>query len=134
MDQIDISILPESRGSIPMKRIISIYRDLWKHERGFDYKITSWGMLGKMIKTLLEHYTEVQIAALLIVFFNWNGITGKDSREHEAVAKASFAFGWFFKGINQYETYIRNTYGLNFDDPIAVREFVAEHMLELSTH
>ena len=130
----DITKLPESRGRDTIKRVLSIYRDLWRHERGFEFKILNWGMLGSLVKKLSGVYTEVQIAALLIVFFNWHGLTGNDKYEHEAVAKASYAFGWFFKCCNQYETYLRNTYGLEFDDPVAVRKFVAEHMTKLSTH
>ncbi|MFK5173531.1 hypothetical protein ACI3QN_13540, partial [Propionibacterium freudenreichii] len=68
-------------------------------------------MFGKMLKPLMENYTELQIASMLLVFFNWHGMTGSDDFEYQKVLRATFNFGWFVKSTNNYEVYLRNVVG-----------------------
>lgn len=123
-------MLPESRGSNYILRVISVYKDLFKDKYGFAPTI-SFGKFGKMTKTLVESHTELQIAAMLIIFFNWAGMDGNDVFQQERMVNSAHSFGWFFSTTNQYEIYLRNIQGLNLDNEDETRAFVASTLLAL---
>lgn len=125
-------MLPESRGKTYIIRILSVYRDLFKDKYGFHPSV-SMGKFGKLCKTLIETHTELQIAAMLIVFFDWAGMDGSDDFTREKLTNATHSFGWFFSTTNQYEAFLRNVQHLNMDVQEDVREFVAKNLLQLST-
>lgn len=123
-------MLPISRGKTNILRILSVYRDLFKNKYGF-YPMISFGKFGKLVKILLQNYTELQISAMLIIFFDWAGMDGGDDFTREKLINATHSFGWFFSTTNQYQAYLRNVHGLDFDNEDIVREFVANSLLEL---
>lgn len=120
-------MLPESRGKTYIIRIISIYTDLFRHKYGFHPQLPI-ARFGKAIKVLHSTHTELQIAALLIIFFEWAGMDGRDDWEKESLIKVTHNMGWFFNSVNKYEAYLRNVFGLNLDNEEGVREFVANGM------
>jgi len=122
--------LPIQRGNSYIKRILSIYSDLFRNKYGFHPKVTM-GKFGSLMKALHENLSEVQIAALLIVFFNWKGMTNSDAFEEKKLLGATHNPGWFSSSINQYEAYIRNVWGLNFDDENEVVKFVSKAMTNI---
>ena len=122
--------LPISRGNTYIKRVLSIYTSLFRHKYGF-YPQLPIGRFGKALKGLIRTHTELQIAALLIVFFEWQGMDGANSFERDKLLKVTHNFGWFFGGINTYQAYLVNVFGLKLDDEEAVREFVAKNMLAI---
>ncbi len=122
--------LPDNRGKTYILRVLSIYKDLFRNKYGFDPQIAI-PRVSKLIKDLAGRYTEFQIAALLIVFFNWAGMTGGDQFEADKLTKAANPFGWFYSSITQYEVYLRNIHHLEFDNPDAVRKFVIDYFLSL---
>ena len=119
--------LPSSRGKTYILRLLSVYADLFKYTYGFMPAIP-FSRFGRGVKTLMETKTEMQIAALLIIFFDWQGMNGMDQWEHQKLLDATHTPWWFFSCINQYEAYLRNVHKLQFDDPLQVREFVALSM------
>jgi hypothetical protein len=123
--------LPDNRGKTYILRVISIYRDLFKDKYGFDPKINI-GLFGKKVKELSSQYSELQIAAMLIVFFNWGGMDGSDSRTRQRLLDSSHSPNWFFSTTNSYEVYLRNVCLIKFDDEDEVRSFVGRTMLELN--
>lgn len=124
--------LPVQRGKTYILRILSIYGDLFRAKYGFQPTIT-FAKYGRLLKTLMEHHTEMQIAALLCVFFNWRGMTDDNDFEEQKLQGAGHSLGWFFNSVNQYEAYTRNVLGVDFEDEKAVREFVVEQIRSLST-
>ncbi len=122
--------LPESRGKTYFGRIFTVYKDLFKEKYNIIPTINT-SRLIRSLDPLLDKYTELQIAALLIVFFNWHGVSGDDDKEYEKLLKATFNINWFFSLITTYEVFIRNIQGLEFDDENKVREFVALSMNNL---
>ena len=122
--------LPSTRGDTYIKRVLSIYTDLFRHTYGF-YPQLPIGRFGKSLKTIIDSFTEFQIAALLIVFFNWNGMNGNDSFEKDRLLSVTHNFGWFFASINKYQAYIQNVFGLDFNDEDKVKEFVIKNMLAI---
>lgn len=124
--------LPTSRGKTYIIRVLSVYRDLFFDKYRF-YPTVSVPRFGKSLKQLIETKTELQIAAMLITFFNWHGMTGQEQFEHEKLLKAAFNVNWFFSTVTQYEAYLRNVMRIDFDSNEDVLRFVSSHMKSLST-
>jgi hypothetical protein len=119
--------LPINRGKNYIQRVLSIYTSLFRDKYGFHPQLPI-GRFGKALKTLIKTHTELQIAALLIVFFEWQGMDGSDSFERDKLLKVTHNHGWFFSSVNKYEAYLRNVFGLKFDDEEEVRNFVSTNM------
>ena len=122
--------LPESRGNTYIKRVLSVYSDLFKNTYNCA-PVVDFGRFGKSLKSLMLTHTELQVSALMIVFFNWHGVTGSDDLAHKKLLEATFNPQWFFSSIQTYEVYIRNIQCLEFDNEVAVRGFVARELIAL---
>lgn len=123
-------MLPLSRGKSSIQRITSVYSDLFKDKYGF-YPTINYGKTGKLIQSMTDNHSELQIAAMLIVFFDWAGMDGGDEFTREKIINAAHSFGWFYSTTNQYEIYLRNVFKLEFDDEEKVREFVGKTLISL---
>lgn len=122
--------LPLERGDTYIKRVYTIYADLFKDKYGFSPTI-NFGRFAKSVKELIDMKSEMQIAALLIIFFNWTGMNGDDEWEQNKLLENAHNPTWFFSTITKYELYLRKMYGLDLDDAIKTREFVAESISKL---
>lgn len=125
--------LPINRGETRIQRVTSIYRDLFKNKYGIYPKLRM-AVVGACIDNLAKDYTELQISALLIVFFDWKGMAGDSNFDYQRLLDNTHPFGWFYAGVNKYEVYLRNVFGLNFDDEESVREFVGNNMLAINNN
>ena len=119
--------LPPNRGLTRIQRVTSIYKDLYRNKYGCEPTLRM-AQVGGCIDTLAKKYTEVQIAALLIVFFEWKGMDGSTDFEQNKLVGVAHPFGWFYGSVNQYEVYLRNVHGLKFDDEGEVIKFVGTFM------
>lgn len=137
MENIETKIitLPISRGKSPVTRLQSIYSTLFYHLYGFKIKASIYPQLGIVFKKLLVDYSEIQIAWLLIVFFNWHGMNDNDNRETEWLTKNAHSIFQFKGAVNKYETYVRNISGYNeeFDNDEKLFQLVGNWIKELST-
>lgn len=124
-------MLPEVRGKTYIMRVLSIYTDLFRHKYGF-YPQLPIGRFGKALKVLHATHTEFQIAALLIIFFDWSGVDGNDDWEKQSLIKVTHNMGWFFNSVNKYEAYLRNVIALDMDNEEEVRKFVGLNMSNLN--
>lgn len=122
--------LPLIRGKTYILRVLSIYKDLFRDKYNTEPTIDI-ARFGKALKSLMQTKTELQVAALLVCFFNWHGITGYDQFENDKLLKATFNPFWFFSTVTSYEIYLRNVFGLDLDDELKVKEFVATSMTSL---
>lgn len=122
--------LPKERGKTYILRVLSVYRDLFEELYGFK-PVISIPRYSKQVKELAFLKSELEIASLLIVFFDWYGVTGNDSFEREKLVKAQHPLGWFFASINSYEAHLRNVIGLKIEDENELRAFVAKRMLSI---
>ncbi len=123
--------LPLNRGKTYILRVLSIYNDLFKSKYGFKPSIPI-PRFGKALKELLKTKTELQISAMLIVFFDWAGMTGDDNFIRQKLIDSGHNFSWFFSTVNQYEVYLRNVYRLDLDSENDVREFVSKNILAIN--
>lgn len=122
--------LPPNRGKTRIQRVVSIYKDLFKHLYGVEPHL-SMAPIGTLIDKLSERYTELQISAMMIIFFDWHGMENDNNFEYKKLLSSTHPFGWFFSTINQYEIYLRNVYRLEFDSELEVRSFVGKAMLAI---
>lgn len=129
----EILTLPIQRGTTPAKRLLTIYKDCFKFFYGSNYiprgKFDSIDL--KILKDLLENYSELQIARMLTIFFNWHGMTGSDDREFNFLSGSTFSLGLFKSGVNKYEIYSRNVLHEKFDDDSELLELVGKHIMSL---
>lgn len=126
--------LPIKRGTTPHQRLLTIYNDCYYSFYGTAYKPTYARDL-KLLKDLLVNYSELQIARMLTIFFNWHGMTGSDDREFNFLSGAAFSLGLFKMNVNKYEIYSRNVLQEKFDDDSELLTLVGKYILslELST-
>lgn len=133
--QVGTCTLPLSRGSNPAQRVLSIYGTLFSNLYGFIDN-TSYPKKVGIVSKLLKDYTELQLAYLLIVYFNWNGMSGNDKREREFLINSTHSIGLFASGINKYVAYTKNVLGFSkeFDDSDNLLEKVGEYIQNLTTN
>lgn len=111
---IDTSVsitLPIHRGKTSHQRLDSIYIDLYNNLYSSKPSYADIGKRQKIFKDLLKVYTELQIATLLIIFFNWNGMDNQSEREKDYLIKNAHSITLFKYDINKYELYTKNVSG-----------------------
>jgi hypothetical protein len=122
--------LPLVRGKTYILRILSIYKDLFRQKYGFVPTLP-FGKFGIMLKRLMATHTELQVSALMIVFFNWKGVTGNDNIEEQRLLNVTHNSSWFFNSIDKYKVYLINVFGLDFNNEEVVRKFVSDYMMSI---
>jgi hypothetical protein len=129
-EEVILGKLPDNRGKTRIQRVVSIYNDLYRSTYGVSPHL-QMAKIGTCIDALSKRYTELQISAMLIAFFNWAGMDDGSEFEKKKLISATHPFTWFYTGINQYEIYLRNVTELKFDDENEVRTFVAKSMIAI---
>lgn len=100
--------LPLSRGNKPNSRVNSIYGTLYNYKYGFYPSVSNIGSRLKVITKLLEDYTEIQIAFLLIIYFNWE----KDKKYFTDKSHDLFTFKF---NIDKFVAYVLNESGYDVE-------------------
>lgn len=119
--------LPPLFGRDRLKRIVTVYSLLWF----FSYKTlyrANFGAIGRTFKPLLNSLTEWQIAALMIMHFNWHGADGRDEFVFKRLESAMHPILWIPAKVNEYGTYLTNVAGVDFEDKEKVRAYVRMEM------
>ena len=111
----NIKQLPIEFGKTYIIRLLVVYKSLFKKAYGFNPTV-SIGAFGKVMKGLIDDKSELQIAVLLCIFFEWRGISGDDEREYEKLTKVAFNFYWLPSNINALEVYARNVLKMDLDN------------------
>lgn len=125
------SILPEKLGKTSIQRIVNVYSLFWEDMYGNKFVPDNWAKLGKIIKSLLKHYSEWQIATMIHIHFNWKGASGTDEFSYKRLSENFFPFEWLPKQANGYVAYITNTLNIKFDDNEQVVKFIKPIIKEL---
>ena len=118
--------LPLSRGKTRAMRLLSIYCHLFKEKFGVEAKLNI-GMANKIFNDLCNSYSEVQVALLLIAYFNWKGMNGNDMKESDYLSGQAYPLGLFKSGVSKYEVYMRNIERVEFDNDDKVLLIVANY-------
>lgn len=119
-----ITQLPEELGVNYIKRLVALWSLIWKDKYGFKPRVSNWAKIGSSLKKLKEDYTEIQIASLIFMQFNWRGASGSDDFEQKKLEESCFPLEWISSNANKYEAYLRNTDKIEFDNEFEVRGFV----------
>lgn len=115
--------LPKHRGKYPADRLLYLYSKLYYKTYEATYK-PNFGRDKKILNDLLQNYTEMQVALMLCIYFDWHGMTGSDSKEYNFVTGATFPIGMFKTMINKFEVYSRNVLNTPFDDDTQLLDIV----------
>lgn len=103
-----ITITLGRKGESSVAVLQRLFSHLFQHLYGFKPKSTTYPQMGGVFKQLLKDYSEIQIACLLIVFFNWQGMTDSSPKEKDWLISTAHSIYQFRGGISKYEAYIRN--------------------------
>lgn len=117
-------------GNSNIRRVVNFYTIKFRSVYGFEPKILNWGKTARLLSKLLNFYTEVQLASLVMVHFEWRGADGMDEFVFKKLSNACFPLDWLSQYANSYEAYLRNVIKLEFDNQEKVFDFVEK---ELST-
>lgn len=116
--------LPPIFGKDRLKRIIAVYSLLWFSSYGTKYQ-ANFGAVGKNFKPLLDSLSEWQIAALMIIHFNWHGASGDDDFAFKKLEEAMHPILWIPSRLNEYGTYLTNVLKVDFfQNPDQIKEYV----------
>lgn len=124
--------LNPAQGKTPVARLQSLYGKLFNHLYGFKPK-SNYAQTGAVFKSLLDSYSEIQIACLLIVFFNWRGMNDKDDNAFKWLSDNAHS-PFIFKGNTaKYEAYARNVagWGDDFDNDEKLYKVVKNKLVEV---
>jgi len=114
--------LPIDRGKTSIQRLLSIYKDCFRHLYGFYYK-PNFGRDLKTFKELLEQYTELQLARLMVAYFTWNN----DS----FLLNNTYSIQVFKSYLPKLEAHVRNIEGEPFDDDDSNLTKVGEYFVKV---
>jgi hypothetical protein len=123
--------LPENFGSTRLKRILKVYSRLWSKKYNLLYK-PNYPRFGGALKGL-DDLTEIQIASLLFIHFEWAGMDGSDTFQQKRMHDATYPFEWLVRAKNTYLAYIKNVVKIDPDDQEGLYEFVGKQINKLST-
>ena len=121
----DQGALPEILGKTPLARLVSVYSLKFNELYGFNPSGLNWAMLGRNFKQALNDYSEWQIAAMILLHFDWHGASGEDDFTYNRLADRCFPLEWVPKQTNAYRAFIQNTLGVDWDDNAAVKKHVS---------
>jgi hypothetical protein len=117
------SELPLFLGKTPLARLVEVYSLKFVELYGFKPTL-NWGLLGKLFRQMQQDYSEWQIAAMILLHFDWHGASGDDDFTHNRLADRCFPLEWVPKTTNAYRAYLQNTLGVDFADQDVVRKHV----------
>lgn len=125
---------PDWMGKLPLHRLVYLYSLLWQEQYGFKPDVTNWGMLGRNFKPLLKKYNEYQIAAFIILHFDWKGANNDSEFEKKMLEEKGYPLDLIPKRASIYKAYIMNYLSVKFDDEAEVKKWVSKFIVPLIKH
>jgi len=111
------SILPTTPPDKPLlmgksahARLLSLYELVWSNKMGVlseQVKLSSAGSVA--VKKLNRENGEMFSALMIIAFFEWRGLDGKDANANRSVANAGYPLAWIGTKSKLLRMYIENT-------------------------
>jgi transcription initiation factor IIE alpha subunit len=121
--------LPQNLGSVPTKRLSTLYAKILRFKMGSD-PIINWGKLGRIFSTQLKTLPEHIIAVLLIAHFNYNPENG-DKFLAKLLHERMYPIELFVTNINTYKTYLTQEKGIDFSDAEQLQEIISNYLQRL---
>lgn len=108
-------ILPVKDSKSYIDRLTKLYGTLFKLKMGFSPKI-EFGRDGKILSSLKKEYSELQLASMMLLYFDWRGMEDNDDRGYQWLLDNAFPITIMKSKINSLEAYMRNVADVDFDD------------------
>lgn len=128
MKAIDNNKLDVSMGPTWILRVLYVYQRLWLSTYGRLPIIPNYGKVGKLLKPWTEHYSEYQLALMLMQYFEWYGMDGDDDFEHRRLHTKAFPLEWFHNYIDPIAAFLGDT----LDDEEEVKRLVDSKLREIN--
>lgn len=119
--------LPKNRGTTAPMRLLYLYSKLFFNIYNVTYK-ADYKKDIPIIKNILSNYSELQVAFMLCVYFDWHGIKGSDDKEFNFVTSIAFPIAMFKTMSNKFEIYIKNVLNYKFEDDREMLNKVGEYL------
>lgn len=126
-------ILSTKLGKTQLGRLKGFYTLLYRDTFCSEPRVFLNGKDGAVLKSLLKEYSEVQVAALMVLHFNWYGPVGQDENSFARLKEAAFPITWLPNNVNRYFVYLESVHGVKPNDSGAVLGFVKHYLEEIST-
>ena len=96
-------------------------------EQRYGFKpILKYPMLGKVLKPVLDQFSEWQVALLVLIFMNWQGADNNSDFEKRKLQDKCYPLNWMPMNINAYIAFAKNYLGIAFEDENEVKEYVID--------
>lgn len=89
-----------------VKSLIELYQELYRYHFGQLPKLTTYAQTYVMFRNLLGKYTLAQCACLIMLHFEWRGLTGDSESTFDFLMSAGFPIALLIKNAPKYETYL----------------------------
>lgn len=122
--------LPPNFGSTRIKRVLKLYSRLWKQKYNLDYQV-NFPRFGKAVNNFGE-VSEMVIAALLLIHFEWAGMDGSDEFIRKRYFDATHPIEWAVTSKMTYLAYLKNVVKVDPDNEDAVYKFVGEQLAKIN--
>jgi len=103
-------------GKSAHARLLSLYELVWENKMGVlpeKVKLSSAGSAA--VKKLNRENGEMFAALMIITFFEWKGLDGKDPNANRSVANAGYPLAWIGTNAKLLRVYIEKTLGITTD-------------------
>lgn len=119
--------LDPSMGRSWVQRLVHVYGKLWLSTYGRLPIMANYGKVGKLLKPFKDHYTEYQLALMLMQYFEWYGLSGDDDFAHRKLYDNAFPLVWFHNYADAISVFLGDT----LDDHKEVEKLVDDKLGEL---
>jgi len=123
--------LPEKYGKTAYARLAHVYRRLWSGKFGMDVPDFPFAKFNMIMKKLLVSNNEYQIAILLLTYFNWYGISGKDQNEYLYLSNKGFPIEMLPSKFNNLVIHLTNVGGLVYNSKEDVIRYAVKHLKDV---
>lgn len=104
-------------GKSAHARLLSLYEQVWENKMGVlpeKVKLSSAGSVA--VKKLNRENGEMFSALMIIAFFEWKGLDGKDPNANRSVANAGYPLAWIGTKSKLLRMYIEKTLKITTDE------------------
>lgn len=108
--------LPSWMGKTAHVRLGKLYELLWEERMGLPTTLKLVGLTGGLLKNILDKHSEMLTALLMVVHFEWRGITGNDESANRHLKSNGYPLAWLPKNIDLYLVFILKTMGLDSEE------------------
>lgn len=122
--------LPDWLGNNSHVRLGRLYELLWMHHMAHPTKLRLTGQTGALFKRLLADYSEILVGLMLIVHFEWRGLSGNDDRILKTHRDHGYPLSWIPSRAATYLAFIRSTMAVK-DDTEGLK-YITKALKELS--